>query len=268
MISVFVFDKKDYDIFVWGNRYSEGNITNLHTVEEWCKITESDWCFNEAFFNFVNAQNSRNNCSGRTLQYLSNPEIGDIGYGDRTERILVGKCVITGWKYAVKNGLTQRGLDGSTKRARNMDGVTADGRYIHVVSDRQTETYVAAYTINEIRRLYGTTVKTLFVQDAGGSASMYSNISKLSFYPEGARRVPSVICVKRKTFQTFARTLHRGVNGDDTMLMQMTLGGIENDGIFGAGTDKRLKQAQKALKIPADGWFGPQSAKAMGYIYR
>ena len=266
MVSVYVFDK-DYEVFVWGNRFSEGNITNLNTVQDWCRQNGAHWCFNEAFFNFVNGQNNKNNCSGRTLQYLANPDVGIIGYGDRTERLAVGKCIITGWKYAVRNGIQQKGLDAVGKRARNMDGLTADGRYIHVVSDRQTEAYVAAYALNAVRQIYGTTIKVLFVQDAGGSASVYSDLSRLSFYPEGTRKVASVMCVRMDHPYTFTRTLRTGLRGDDVRMLQMALGGIEIDGIFGAGTERRLKQAQRALGLAADGYAGPLTMRAMGYKF-
>lgn len=265
MISVKVFNPDEYDIWAWGNPYSSGNITALHTVQEWAKITGADWCYNEAFFNFVSAVNLREGCAGRTLQYLRNPSIGDIGYGDRTPRIEVQGSIITGWAVAVKDGKVRPGLNKILRRARNMDGVTADGRYIHVTTDRQTEYFVAGYVNTVIQKQYGTKIRYLFVQDSGGSASEYSGISKLAYYPEGSRAVASVICIKRKTGYPFSRTLHRGCRGEDVRMLQMALGGIECDGIFGAGTTARLKKAQKALGLQADGYAGPKTYKAMGY---
>lgn len=273
MIDLKVFDQDDYEVFVFGHRYTDGNLP-CRSITDWNKVAEADWIFNAFFFNFDNAQNRANHCAGRTLQYASNPKIGDIGYNSLSPAptpvlVLNSGSKFCGWNLAVLNGVVQTSkLNKTTRRARNMNGLTADGRYIHVTTDRQTEVYVASEVNRRVKALYKTTVRYLFIEDSGGSTQEYSAISKLGYYPEGTRNVATVMGVKRKHLYTFTRTLHKGSSGEDVIMLQMALGGIEVDGIFGAGTDKRLKQAQRALGIPADGWFGPQSAKAMGFLYK
>lgn len=270
MISIQVFDPKDYNIYVWGAKYTEGNNFDLHNVEEWAKITGADWVFNLAFFN--NAQKDKlKNCFGRTLQYVSNPALGDLGYDDidggRTPLITLNSgSKFRGYGKIIVDGKIQPGLYYNIT-ARNMNGLTADGRYIHVTASATTEYLVAANVISRIKKQYGTTVKYLFREDGGGSASMYSSISRLGYWPQGVRAIPTVVCVKRKVPYTFTRTIMQGVNGVDSAVLQQMLGGIEVDGIFGRNSVARLKQAQRALGIPADGAFGPQSAGAMGCIF-
>lgn len=271
-----VFDQKDFDVFVYGHMYTEGN-TALGTdcyLPGWQKKYDADWVFNAFFFNFDNYQNRQNKCAGRTLQYCYNPHIGVIGYNASapapTPTITLNTgCKFCGWNLAILDGIVQSPrLNKTTKRARNMNGLTADGRYIHVTTDRQTEVAVATEVNRRIKNLYKTTVKYLFIEDSGGSTQEYSAISKLGYYPEGQRAVATVIGVRRKSLYIFTRTLHIGCRGEDVMVLQQALGGIEVDGIFGLGTASRLRQAQKALGLTADAYFGPMSAAAMGYGYR
>ena len=272
MIILNVFSQKDFKIFAYGNRYSEGNVP-LYSMVSWQNKCDADWVFNLAFFNFDTAQNRANKCAGRTLQYVSNPSIGDIGYDSTSTPptptlVLDSGSKFRGWKLAVQNGIVQTSkLDRATRRARNMNGLTADGRYIHVTTDSQTEVYVASEVTRLVKKLHGTTVRYLFIEDSGGSTQEYSAISKLGYYPEGQRNVATVIGVKRIKPFVFARTLHKGMSGHDVMVLQQALGGIEIDGIFGNGTDKRLKQAQRALGLVADGYAGPLTIRAMGYVY-
>lgn len=269
MIILNVFDQEDFEITVYGNRYSTGNVP-LYYPQEWAVKSGADWVFNLAFFNFDTYDNRKKGVAGRTLQYVSNPKIGDIGYDAQAEPtptiILQSGSKFRGWKPAVLSGIVQTPkLDKAQRRARNMNGLTADGRYIHAQSDRQTEVFVASEVNRLVKAMYGTTIRYLFVEDAGGSTQEYSAISRLNFQPEGARKVATVICIKRKSIYTFTRTLHKGMSGEDVKVLQSALGGIEVDGLFGAGTDKRLKQAQRALGLVADGYAGKLTYKAMGY---
>ena len=271
MIIVNVFDPKEWDIRVVGNKYQEGNTFPLRSVRNWGDMTNADLVFNFAFFNFNTATNRYNNCAGRTLQYCHNPNIGDIGYDSSSPAptptiMLPNGCRWRGWKLAVLNGITQSAkLDKSTRRARNMNGITTDGRYIQVTTDRQTEVYVAAEALRQVKLHWNTNILYLFVNDSGGSTQEWSNISKLSFNPEGLRDVATVFALKRKAEMGFTRQLSYGMTGDDVKLLQQALGGIEVDGYFGRGTNNRLKQAQRALGLKADGYFGPLTAKAMGF---
>lgn len=271
MIVLNIFDPKEYDIQIIGHRYQLGNTLPLRSMTDWAEKSKADWVFNFAFFNFDTPANRKIGAAGRTLQYCHNPEIGDIGYDAQSPMptptlSLPNGNRWRGWKLAVLNGITQSSkLDKTTRRARNMNGLTDDGRYIQVTTDRQTEAYVAGQVVNLVKKLYGTGVKYLFVNDAGGSAQEYSAISKLGYYPEGRRNVATVTAVKRKEPYTFHRQLSLGKRGDDVRILQAALGGIEVDGSFGFGTLSRLKQGQRAAGVKADGYFGPISAAAFGY---
>lgn len=269
MIIINVFDPKEFNIYVYGHKYTGGNVQPL-TSQVWANRADADLVFNLAFFDFANAYNNSHNIGGRTLQKVYNPTIGDIGCPDavnRTEPITIQGSVFRGWQNAVINGVVQN-ISRSGKRARNMNGITADGRYIHVTSDRQTEYFVANYVNTHIKKNYDTTIKYLFIEDSGGSTQEYSSVSKLGYYPEGIRAIPSVVCVKRKIKYTLNRTLKLGCRGEDVKALQQILGGIEVDGIFGLGTLNRVKQAQRNNNLAADGYFGPLSAKAMGFEYK
>lgn len=57
--------------------------------------------------------------------------------------------------------------------------------------------------------------------------------------------------------------LIRGLRGTPVKLMQEKLG-VAADGIFGAGTEKALKQYQEANGLAVDGIAGPDTFAAMG----
>jgi hypothetical protein len=60
-----------------------------------------------------------------------------------------------------------------------------------------------------------------------------------------------------------SRTIQLGSRGADVKLMQSKIGAAA-DGIFGPGTEAKLKIWQKAHKLPADGVCGPKSWAALG----
>lgn len=276
MIRVLVFDPKKYTVNVYGPKYTGTNNFDVRSVEQWSKETKADWTFNLAFFNLTTDANAKKyGTAGNTLQDVVSPTVGRIGYADSVS----AKCpLITlpsgsqfkGYGIIIKDNVIQSGLY-SNRRSRNMNGLTADGRYIHVQSTAQTEYLVATNVRSIIQKQYGTTVKWLFREDAGGSTSEYSNISKTSFYPEGIRKIPSTIIVSRIEPYTFTKILKVGSKGEDVRELQMALAGIEVDGVYGNGTKAALIKAQTALgfvKKDRDGIFGPQSALAMGYKFQ
>ena len=57
--------------------------------------------------------------------------------------------------------------------------------------------------------------------------------------------------------------LLRGLRGEPVRLLQEKLG-VEADGIFGGGTEKALKEYQKANGLAVDGIAGPDTFSAMG----
>ncbi len=59
--------------------------------------------------------------------------------------------------------------------------------------------------------------------------------------------------------------LLRGLKGEPVRLLQERLG-VDADGIFGGGTEKALKEYQKANGLSADGIAGPDTFTAMGLV--
>ena len=270
MIILNVFDPKDFEVFTFGHSYKgKVNVQPL-SLKTWAQKSGADWVFNLAFFDFASAYNNSKGIGGRTLQPVYSSKVGQIGCDDaakRTDPIEIQGSSFCGWTTAIKDGVIHApNLNRTQYRARNMNGLTADGRYIHVTTSKMTELQVATEVNRRIQRDYKTKVKYLFVEDSGGSTQEYSAITKLAYTPEGYRDVASVMCVKRKTPYTFTRTIHRGMIGEDVRILQQALGGIEVDGIAGWGTDARIRQAQRALGVAADGYAGPKTYKAMGYF--
>lgn len=63
--------------------------------------------------------------------------------------------------------------------------------------------------------------------------------------------------------------LTKGSSGDEVTALQNTLSKLgfdvgEADGIFGAKTEAAVKAFQESRDLPADGIYGPDSAKAAG----
>lgn len=200
------------------------------------------------------------------MEYVHNPKLGDLGYGGTDDKIILDNGnICSGWKLAIKNGVVQtKNLDVSSKRTRNMNGMTMDGRYIHVqTTSKLTEKAVATYVNDYIKKNYKTTVKLLLVQDAGGSTGCYSTVSKILSAGEkegyNGRSVVTVACAKRKKINPITRTLNKGSQGEDVRDLQEVLNGVEIDGIYGAGTKAQVKVAQKNLKLDADGICGPKT---------
>jgi peptidoglycan hydrolase-like protein with peptidoglycan-binding domain len=59
-----------------------------------------------------------------------------------------------------------------------------------------------------------------------------------------------------------ARTLKRGMEGEDVKKMQKALG-IEADGVFGPGTTTAVKKWQRENGLEADGIVGPKTQARM-----
>ncbi|MBZ0215031.1 MAG: peptidoglycan-binding protein [Fimbriimonadaceae bacterium] len=57
----------------------------------------------------------------------------------------------------------------------------------------------------------------------------------------------------------------RGLKGEPVRLLQERLG-VEADGVFGGGTEKALKDYQKANNLTVDGIAGPDTFASMGLL--
>ena len=243
--------------------------TNLQskTLQGWVSEYKATIGWNLAFFNFDTAANRAKGCANRVLEYTRDSKGITHSYdgGNLTnERLTLNNgATCGGWKLAVKDGV-QKDFDRSTKRTRNFNGLTTDGRYIHAQSTSLvTEKDAIQYIINYISTYYNVKIKLLLVQDAGGSTQFYCSNSKQYVAGEGGRKIPSIVTA---TYigPKIERTLKQGCKGWDVTLLQQYLGSILIDGDFGSETKKRLIKVQKAIGTKGDGIAGPTTLRLLG----
>ena len=60
----------------------------------------------------------------------------------------------------------------------------------------------------------------------------------------------------------------KGCKGNDVKELQLTLGGLTVDGVFGDKTKARVMTYQKAHKLTVDGVVGKQTAHSLGWLYK
>ncbi|MBQ0165347.1 MAG: peptidoglycan-binding protein [Bacteroidales bacterium] len=254
MIITHVFSPTYWTVSFEGTPYNTNPKTALK-AKDWAVKTGADVVYNLAFFNMSNYN---------TVNYVKGG-YKDFGYGGVAERLTVSPGnVCGGYATGIRdNEVVIRG-DGST-RTRNGIGITPKGNIIIAQStSKVAEKNFCKEVAMQVNQYYKESVKLFLMEDGGGSTQMYSAISRLGISPEGGRKVPTVICVKRRTLPKFTRVLKVGCKGEDVRLLQMLLGGIECDGSYGNATKKRVKEAQKALGLTADGSAGPVTLKALG----
>ena len=250
--NIHLLDPKIYEVRFGGQKY---NSRQVKTVEQWCKEYDADLCFNLGLFNMQ---------TGEGYTFVRN-EDGDFGYGGKSEDVYVNALNgCRGYSDAIKFGNVIVNYPLGGKRTRNGIGVTIDGWPIIAQSSHATYEQAFAKAVNEYVIKQGKKVKFFVLQDGGGSTSEWSNRAKLGFYPEGTRRVATVTCVYFRNLPPITRNLSFGKRRDDVKKLQIVLGGLEVDGIFGLGTRKRLMAAQKALGLKADGSCGPLTRRALG----
>jgi len=265
---IWVLNLNKWDIWFAGAPYTPNDNSYAKCLKEWAIQEGAELCWNLAFFNMGTTANLKNKCAYRTLEYVKAKD-SILGYGGTNARIVLNdKNECSGWKLAIQDGIVKP-LDNISRRTRNMNGMTADGRYIHVqTTSKLTEKAVATYVNNYIKKNYNTTVKLLLVQDAGGSTGCYSTVSKILSAGEqegyNGRAIVTVVCAKRKnTISPISRTLKYCCKGDDVKLLQQVLNGVEIDGVYGLGTKAQVKTAQKNLSLTADGCCGPATQTKM-----
>ena len=189
---VWVFDPRK----VWfaGMKYAE-QPKKLKTLKQWAKDEQADYVFNLAFFNMTRGIDKYGQIYGRTIQYVKGKGY-EIGYGGTSERIAPNadnSCA--GYKVAVLDGKV-KALPNVGKRARNANGMLVDGRYFQIQSvTKATEYELVKYMTSRYK------VKTMLIQDAGGSAGFYDRAKDalLAGEREGTngRAVATVVCVKK-----------------------------------------------------------------------
>lgn len=278
---VHVYDPKEWDVWFAGAPYNSTGNSYAKPLKDWALIEGATLCFNLAFFNLGTHDAYKKGVAYRTLEYVKGLH-GVLGYdsGHTKEHIaLPNGCECGGWKLAIKEEVLQTGGLDPKIRARNMNGLTADGRYIHIQSTSRTSEIACANYANKYLKKLGTTIKTLLVQDAGGSTGCYSALSHTltAAEKEGylGRSVVTVVCVKpkkgliipidRRLRMTRNKNGYTCIGSDVAWLQSMM--GIENDGVYGSGTRAAVIKMQKALKIAADGIVGPQTVKAIKKFY-
>lgn len=234
------------------------------TAQTWGSRNQTDLTMNLCYFNFDDSASRKANAVYRTLQYLRISKLGgDVAYGGTQEMItLPNGDKVAGFTLGIKDGKVYEN-NVSSKRTRNGFGITKDGVYFNVQTTSSVTIKSFCTTVNNQVK----NVKLFLMMDGGGSTSCYARRSGIYFHPEGVRAIPSVLQATYKG-QGVSRTLKQGMKGDDVMLLQMMLGNVECDGIFGLGTRNAVIQAQKFIfpktKSEWDGIAGMKTLKGLG----
>lgn len=267
---VHVLDLNIWDVFFYGAPYRPSDNSYAKVLKEWAIETTSTLTWNLGFFNFGTTKNLKEKCAYRSLEYVRGPKGENFGENASVcppDKLILPHGSCGGWKLAVKDGV-QKCFDVSSRRTRNLNGITTDGKYIHAqTTNLVTEKSAIEQTVAWIKKNYKVNVKLLLIQDAGGSTGCYSTASKLLIAGEkegyNGRAVVTVVCAKYKGGRIL-RTLKQGCTGEDVRVLQQVIGGIETDGVYGKGTKAQVREAQKKLGLKADGIAGPITLKALG----
>ena len=269
---ILVYDPIEWEIYADCTPYLT-TPKKCQTLSKWAKDTNADIASNLCYFNFMSSKQN----PGYTIQYLRIPRLGgDCGYGSNSTKdhlILPNGDTLTGWstdgRPAIRDGQILN-CKGTSIRAHNAVGATTDGRFFVVQNRYNTETQIAKYLINFLKKYYNTGVRLMLWEDGGGSVGTYFSKAQYLAAPmkegQNGRAVCSVICAKRRpNAPKITRTLSYGSKGDDVKLLQMMIG-LEADGIFGLATKNRVKTVQKQLTLLADGIAGPITLKALALV--
>lgn len=237
----------------FGGQSLDSNI--VKTVRDWGLSYNAELTFNLGVFNMA---------TGKGCTYVHSRK-GDLGYGGGSDVLEINtfnKC--KGYSNGIKNGCISINKPMGGSRTRNGIGITNSGKVILAQSSSNMTERSFCQKVNSEAAKSKEVVKLFVLQDGGGSTSSYSNASKLSFYPEGIRKVATVVYATRIGGKPITRALKLWCKGEDVKLLQTVLGGIEVDGSYGFGTRSRVIQAQRALGLVADGSCGPLTQKALG----
>lgn len=193
---VWVFDPIVDKIWFAGEKY-EKQPKKLRTLKEWAQIENADYTWNLAFFNMRRGQDKYGEQYGRTIQYVRGKGY-DIGYGGTVDKLTINaNNICSGYKVAVAGGNSKL-VSITGKRARNANGLLADGRYFHVQSvTKATEKEIRDYMVRNYK------VQTMLIQDSGGSTGFYDRSRNVLLAGEqegrNGRAVATVVCVRKGT---------------------------------------------------------------------
>ena len=244
----------------------------LKTVKQWGIDNGADLCFNLAEFN---ASTNKLSCcevvaQGRRISW---------GYADRSDMLYIDdKNYCRGYSNGIKDGIVKLNKAKGGKRTRNGIGITDKGYRIIAQSSHKCTEKDFCDAVNANVKNKGQKVKLFILEDGGGSTTSYSSRSKLIFNPEPdnpkkpevQRPVATVVCVRFTNIPIMTRPIAKDCNGNDVMMLQMILGGIEVDGNAGTGTKSRIIAAQTALGMAPNLRLGAASAltyKRLGLVY-
>ena len=189
---VHVYDKDE----VWfaGTSYGSREYP-LRTLKQWAILENADRVYNLAFFNTQGTGVDKyGTIKGRTLTYLK-AKGKDVGYGGVAERLTIdNENICSGYKLAIKDG-KRFAVSTWGNRARNANGLLADGRYFHVQSlYGVTEKAITDFMLANYK------VALMLIQDSGGSTGFYDRTKDCHIAAEkegpNGRPVASVVCVK------------------------------------------------------------------------
>lgn len=266
-----VFNPNEWDL-KFDSTFYPTKPKKCQTLKKWSEDNDADLTSNLCFFNFMSSKA----LPGYTIQYLRIPRLGgDCGYGSNSTTELItlpNGDAVSGWSATKQPAIRNNQLIYNPVRdfrAKNAFGITTSGKYFSMQSSGVTAVQAANHAISFIKKYHNDSIRLMVWLDGGGSVGTYSSRANTLYAPlkEGAygRKVCSVFCAKRRaTAWKITRTLQKGSSGKDVMLLQMIIGCVEADGVFGNGTKKQLKKVQKNLGLTADGIAGSVTLKKLG----
>lgn len=262
MVLTHVYDPKLWNVWFEGTPY-DIEPKEMKTANEWADATKADVVYNLGSFNAK---------TNETTIYIK-AKGREVGYGGAQERLTVSPGNVCGakadsdgkkWGLGIRDNMVVEPTGGSYKSCNGI-GITPSGKIIIAQSDgRIMKRDFCLEVCRQVKIYFKDTVKMFLIEDGGKNTQFYSNFSKLSMIPETEKKVPTVTCVKMRLKLKLTRTMTTGIGGEDVRLLQMILGGLECDGVYGNATKARVKAAQKALGITQDGSCGPITLKALG----
>ena len=208
-------------------------------------------------------------------EYARNPEkIANYVYQDefRSKQGAMGNTQPgDGWKFRCRGIKQLTGRNNYTAFGKSV-GMTADEAAEYVATKKGAlESACWFWATNKIERfadaddIVGMSKKinggTIGLEDR---KARYERAKALLGGKASAPVKPQITDAVTSKAPAAARTLRRGMKGDDVKRMQQALG-IGADGDFGFGTDSALKKWQRANGLTADGIAGPATlAKLFG----
>lgn len=288
MYIVHFYDPNEWDIRAIGSQYDLAPAQKKYeVVQNWNDNNSNNpkLISNLCLFNYPTAKYG----PLATLHHLYIPRLGGVcGKGDNSTYdfiTLPNGDQISGWSW---NGSKQPIMKDNkfyevtkTFNAWSMVGVTTGGKFIMAKSSSYCTQYAMAnYIKDQAYQKFKEGIKLLLLEDGGGSVGIYSTKANTLYAPKGAgRKICSVLLAERKpNAPKIKRTLYYGYSkqngknvlacqGDDVRLLQMIIGEVECDGLYGAGTKAQVVKVQRNLGFKGkdvDGIAGPKTLGALG----